>query len=95
MAYKLEEYEPYIIEGKNGKEYKIPHFYDLGVNEFAIINKYNETSDAVEKIKVSKEFLLTLAPDLEKEGIGDVEYFNIFQDYIKVKLDKQKKKVGE
>ena len=95
MAYQIKEQEPYIITGKTGKEYKIPQVNGLSIDEFAILVRYNETDDAVEKIKVCKEFILTIAPKLEEEQIGDVEYFKIFQDYNEVKTEKQKKRVGE
>ena len=95
MGYQITEKEPYIITGKEGKEYKIPQVDGLSIDEFAILVRYNETDDAVEKIKVCKEFFLTIAPELEDEKIGDVEYFKIFQDYNEAKTPKQKKRVGE
>ena len=81
MAYQIQKQEPFIIKGK--KEYKIPRFNSLNIDEFAIIVKYTETDDTIEKIKLCKEFFLTIAPELEKEDIGDVEYFKIFQEYDK------------
>lgn len=93
--YQLQEHEPYIIKGKKGKEYKIPQVKGLGIDDFAQLVKYNETKDVIEKIKICKEFFLALAPDLEDEKIGDVEYFQIFQDYNEAKTKKQIKRVGE
>ena len=95
MGYQITEQEPYIITGKSGKEYKIPQAYGLSIDEFAILVRYEETDDLVEKVKICKEFFLTIAPKLEDEKIGDVEYFKIFEDYNKVKTPKQKKQVGE
>ena len=95
MGYQIKEQEPYVITGKEGKEYKVPQVDGLSIDEFAILVRYNETSDAVEKIKVCKEFFLTIVPELEDENIGDVEYFHIFQDYNEAKTPKQKKRVGE
>ena len=95
MGYQIKEQEVYIIKGKKGKEYKIPQLKGLSMDEFGLLIKYNETDDAVEKIKYCKEFFLSIEPDLEKEKIGDVEYFQIFQDYNEVKTEKQRKKAGE
>ena len=95
MGYQITDHEPYIITGKNGKEYQIPQLKGLGVDDFAQLIKYNETDDVIEKIKICKEFFLKIAPDLEEEEIGDVEYFQIFQDYNRAKTHTQKKRVGE
>ncbi len=95
MGYEIKEQEPYIIKGKKGKEYKLPQIIGLGVDEFATLMSYSETDDLVERIKICKEFILGIVPELEDEGIGDVEYFRIFEDYNTVKTEKQKKKVGE
>lgn len=95
MGYQIREQEQYIITGREGKEYKIPMLYGLSIDEFGIMLRYNETDDPLEKIKISKEFFLTIAPELEDEKIGDVEYFNIFQDYNEAKPPKMKKRVGE
>lgn len=95
MGYQIKENEPYIIKGKNGKEYKVPQLNGLGIDEFAILVRYNETVNLVEKIRICKEFFLSIVPELESEKIGDVEYFKIFQDYNEEKTEKQKKRVGE
>ena len=93
--YQIKEHAPFIIKGKKGNEYKIPQVVGLGVDDFALFIKYNETEDPVERIKACKEFFLSVAPELEDEGIGDVEYFEIFEEYNTAKTPKQRKKVGE
>ena len=95
MGYQIQEREPFIIKGRDGKEYKIPRINSLNIDEFAIVVRYTEAEDVVEKIKICKEFLLTIAPELEDEQIGDVEYFTIFQAYDKPANEKQKKSLGE
>ena len=82
-GYKLQNHEPYIITGKNGKEYEIPAVPNLSLDEIGAMVRFNETKDAVEKTKICKEFFLSIAPDLEAENIGDMEYFLIFEDYNK------------
>ena len=93
--YQIKDRDPFIIKGKKGKEYKIPQVNGLDIDDFAIMVRYIETTDPVEKVKVCKEFLLHIAPELEDEKIGDVEYFNIFEEYNKVKNEEQEKALGE
>ncbi len=93
--YQIKERAPYIIKGKKGKEYKIPQVEGLTIDEFEILVRYNETDKPAEKVKICKEFFLNIAPELEDEGIGDVEYFRIFEDYNQAKTEKQKKALGE
>ena len=40
---------------KAGKEYKIPQVHGLDIDDFALLVKYNETDDVIEKIKICKE----------------------------------------
>ena len=82
-GYKLHEHEPYEITGKTGTVYKIPAIPNLSVDEIGYMVRFNESKDPVEKTKICKEFFISVAPDLEAEGIGDMEYFMIFEDYNK------------
>ena len=93
--YQIKEKDPFIIKGKKGKEYKIPIIDGLDIDAFEILVRYNETDNAVEKVKVCKEFFLHIAPELENEKIGDVEYFKIFEEYNKAKTEEQEKALGE
>lgn len=82
-GYVLREHEPYIITGKTGKTYEIPAIMNLTVDEIGYMVKFNECTDAVEKTKICKEFFLSVAPGLEEEGVKDMEFFMIFNDYNK------------
>lgn len=95
MGYKLKKHEPYIIEGKEGKKYEIPATMDMNIDDLEILLKYNKSDSEIEKAKLCKEFFLHVAPDLEKEGISDMEYFVIFQDYNKSSLIEKKSELGE
>ena len=95
MGYKLVDHEPYIITGKDGiKEYKIPAQIDLNYEAMEIVLRFNKSEDVIEKTKICKEFFLHYAPDLEEEGISDMEYYYMFEDYNKGKIVR-KKKMGE
>lgn len=80
-VYKLQKHEPYEIEGKTGTIYEIPAIPDLSLDQIGCMVKFNETTDAVEKTKICKDFFLSIAPELESEKIGDMEFFMIFEDY--------------
>ena len=95
MGYKLKKHEPYVITGYEGKEYKIPAPIDMDLEDIEIVLRYNKSTDEIEKAQICKEFFLHTAPDLESEGISDMEYFMIFQDYNKAKPLEQKTELGE
>ncbi len=80
-GYTLQEHEPYLITGKTGTIYEIPAIPNLSVDNIGYMVKFNETRDAIEKTKLCKEFFLSVAPGLEDEDIGDMEFFMIFEDY--------------
>ncbi len=94
MGYQLKKHEPYVIEGKEGKKYNIPAALDLDIEGIKLSLAFDNAGDEIERVKACKEFFLYFAPDLETENVGDMEYFNIFQDYNKRDL-KEKKKLGE
>ena len=95
MGYKLVEHKPYEITGKTGKKYTIPAMLDLSFEDFEILSKYDNSEDTLEKAKLSKEILLQIAPDLEGEGIKDMEYPNIFLDYLAFNRSQNRKELGE
>lgn len=96
MGYQLKDHDPYIITGKEGREYRIPAPIDMNLDEIELMLNYNSSKDEIEKTKMCKEYLLHFAPDLENEGISDMEYFLIFQDYNESCLIKKKNnKLGE
>lgn len=82
-GYTLQEHEPYTITGKTGKTYEIPAVPCLSVDEISYMVRFNESTDPVEKTKICKDFFLSVAPELEAEKIGDMEFFMIFEDYNK------------
>lgn len=95
--YQIKEREPFVIKGKKGKEYKIPMYYHtgIGVDELKKVFDIYQTQDLAEKVRLSKEFLLALVPELEEEDIGAFEYWKIFEAYDNAHTDKQRKKLGE
>jgi len=95
MGYKLQNHEPYIITGKEGKEYKIPAPLDMDFEAIEIVLRFNKSEDEIEKVGICKEFFHHYAPDLEAEGISDIEYYHIWEDYNKGKVIHRKKKMGE
>ena len=80
MGYIIKKRESYKITGAKG-EYTIPAITDLSIDDVELLTEYSESQDAKRKVEICKEFLLKYAPDLEKEEIGDMQYFMIFNDY--------------
>lgn len=80
MGYTIKKREPYTITGAEGT-YSIPAITELSVDDVELLTEYSESQDAKRKVEICKEFLLRYAPDLEKEDIGDMQYFMIFNDY--------------
>lgn len=94
MGYQIKKHDAYIITGLTGKEYKIPAPIDMNVDSIEIVLRYNKETDELAKTQICKEFFLHFAPDLEDEGLSDMEYFHIFQDYNKGGIG-PKKELGE
>ena len=90
MGYQLKKHEPYVITGKEGKEYVIPAQITLNLDGIDIICRFNNSTDELEKIRICKEFFLHFAPELEEEEIGDMEYFKMFLHYTKETLNDPK-----
>lgn len=79
--YQIKKHKPYIIKGQKGT-YEIPPMVGLDFEDAAAFVDFNsDPSDAAKRIKIAKDFLLKYAPGLADEGIGDFEYFLIFNDY--------------
>lgn len=95
MGYKLVEHKQYDITGKTGTKYMIPSMLDLSFEDFEVLSEYDRSEDASEKAKLSKEILLRILPELENEEIGDMEYPNIFLDYLNWNKRQNKKELGE
>ena len=95
MSYKLVEHKPYEIIGKTGRKYTLPAMLDLSFDDFEILSKYDNSEDTIEKAKLSKEILLRIVPGLEDENIRDMEFPNIFLDYLAFNKRQNKKELGE
>lgn len=80
--YKIQKAQPFIIEGANGK-YMIPAFASLSAEDMSEILQLTPETPTVERIQIMKRFLLRFAPELEKEGLGDIGYSQIFSAYEK------------
>ena len=86
-GYVIKKREPYKITGADGDVYEIPAASKLSVEDIDLLIRFNETSDVKTKLELCREFLLKYAPGLEKENLGDTEYFMIFTDYNTTQTD--------
>lgn len=82
MAFKIQKNQPFVIEGQKGK-YEIPPFSTLSVDDVGEVMGLTLETPVKERLAACKAFLLKFAPDLEKEGLGDVGYSQIFAAYEK------------
>jgi len=80
--FKISKAKPFVIEGEHGK-YMIPAFSSLSVDDMEEIFKLTPETAPAERMRITKRFLLKLAPELEKEELGDVGYSQIFAAYEK------------
>ena len=82
MAYVIKKAQPFAIKGEHG-EYLIPAMSTLGTDQMGEILTMVPETPAAEKVAIAKAFLLRMAPELEKEELGDWGYFQIYMAYEK------------
>lgn len=82
MAFIINKPEPFIIKGQEG-EYLIPAFSTLSADDVRDVVELTEGVPVSERLAAVKRFLLRMAPELEKEGLGDMGYSQIFAAYEK------------
>ncbi|MCR4739177.1 MAG: hypothetical protein K5886_02820 [Lachnospiraceae bacterium] len=79
-SFIIKEHEPFIIEGKKGK-YEIPAWVTLSADDVEELSKLNINTPPKERYAILKDFLLKVAPGLDKEGLGDMGYVQIYSAY--------------
>ena len=82
MAYTIPKVQPFIIHGEKG-DYLIPAMSTLSTDDMGDILTMVPDTPAAEKVARAKAFLLRMAPDMEKEDLGDWGYFQIYMAYEK------------
>ena len=82
MAYTIKKTEPYVIHGEKG-DYLIPALKTLSIDKVSDIMSLTTDTPVEKRVEAVKAFLLRMAPELEAEEIGDVEFSMIFADYEK------------
>lgn len=82
MAFIIKKPEPFIIKGQEG-EYMIPAFSTLSADDVREVVELTADVPVPERLDAVKRFLLRMAPGLEKEGLGDMGYSQIFAAYEK------------
>lgn len=80
MAYIIREPQPYAIHGLKG-DYLIPAMSQLSTTDLGDVLTITPSTTIAEKAVILKAFLLRMAPDLEKEKLGDFGYLQIYQAY--------------
>jgi len=83
---------PFALEDNPGKIYTLPALSKLSYQEAERMKKIGEITDITEQGPLIKEFILSYAPDLAEKGLGDMEYYEIFNAYG---LSEGKERLGE
>lgn len=82
----------FALEENTEKTYTLPALSQLSFAEADMMRKIDSADSLEKRGKLIKEFILKHAPDLEEAGIGDMEYFSIFNSYG---MSEGKAKLGE
>lgn len=69
---------PFVVEGVDGKEYKLPRLRDLSVTQVEAMAPASKAKELPDKVREVKAFLLTLCPELESEPLTDMGYMSLF-----------------
>lgn len=78
--YKINKGIDFTVKGDLG-EYIIPRASALSLDDVAAFSAVKTADTLQEKLAICRSFLLTHAPDLEQEGLGDMGYIQIFNAY--------------
>lgn len=66
---------PFVVQGVDGREYELPRIKDLSAEQIAGIGALGEAEgDVVKVAQASRDFILSLCPDLAAEPLSDFAY---------------------
>lgn len=82
----------FSLEDDPKKVYTLPALSGLSYEEADRMKKIGSMDKIAEQGPLIKAFILTYAPELEEMGLGDMEYYEIFNAYG---LSEGKNKLGE
>ena len=71
----------FALESNPKKIYTIPALKSMSFEDAEEMVKIDEESDIAKKGEKIKTFILKYAPELAEDGIGEMEYFDIFNAY--------------
>ena len=82
----------FALEDDPKKVYTLPALSGLSYAEAERMKQIGSMTEITEQGPLIKEFILTYAPDLKDKGLGDMEFYEIFNAYG---LSEGKEKLGE
>ena len=88
----LAEGWPFAFASDPDTVYELPALSQLSYEEAKEMQEIGSMTDITEQGPLIKEFILSYAPDLEEMGLGDMEYYEIFNAYG---LSEGREKLGE
>lgn len=82
--YILKNGKPFTFgTAEDPERFSLPSLTKLSFRQAKQIREIDLEPDTEERGKLIKDFVLSFNPDLEKLGIGDFEYFNIYSAWGK------------
>ena len=73
----------FALEEMPDKTFSIPHMSNLSFEDSNMLQQMQGENDVVKSGMTIKRFLLKFAPELDKLGLQDMQYAEIFQAYTK------------
>lgn len=71
----------FVLEDDQDKVYSLPSLKALSFEDGQMMTRIDAEDDITKKGGMVRDFILKYNPDLEKKGIADMEYFEIFNAY--------------
>ena len=82
----------FSLDTDESKVYTLPALSGLSFDEAEKMKQIGSMTEITEQGPLIKEFILSYAPELAEKGLGDMEYYEIFNAYG---LSEGKEKLGE
>ena len=73
----------FALEGDEGNVYTLPSLKSLSFEAAQAMSRIDDEDDLVKKGGMIRDFILANVPGLADKGLGDMEYLEIFNAYVR------------